>query len=194
MLDLTTLEGKDTPGKVAHLCQKALHPMATRYKAPRSAAVCVYPKMVKTACQLVAGSGMAVASVATAFPSGQYPLRLRLKDVQFAIGQGATEIDMVIDRGAFLCGEYRKVASEIEAVKAACGEARLKVIFETGELETYDKVRLASEIAMHSGADFNEASPGQALSPRARLLLRRSGVSSKCCFIESAASGGELDP
>ena len=105
MLDLTTLEGKDTPGKVAHLCGKALQPMQPGFEAPRCAAVCVYPKHVKTACRLVEGSGVAVASVATAFPSGQYPLRLRLKDVEFAVGQGATEIDMVIDRGAFLCGE-----------------------------------------------------------------------------------------
>ena len=131
MLDLTTLEGKDTPGKVAHLCRKALRPMPARYNVSRCAAVCVYPNMVKEACELTAGSGIAVASVATAFPSGQFPLKLKLRDVEYAVSQGAAEIDMVIDRGAFLCGEYRKVAREITAVKEACGEAHLKVIFET---------------------------------------------------------------
>ena len=170
MLDLTTLEGKDTPGKVASLCRKALQPMASRYDAPRCAAVCVYPNMVKTACELTAGTGIAVASVATAFPSGQFPLRLKLRDVEFAVAQGATEIDMVIDRGAFLMGQYAKVAREIAAVKEACGHAHLKVIFETGELETYDRVRLISDIAMRSGADFIKTSTGK-VSPAATLAV-----------------------
>ena len=170
MLDLTTLEGKDTPGKVASLCSKAIQPMAARYGAPRCAAVCVYPNMVKTACKLTAGSGIAVASVATAFPSGQFPLKLKLRDVEFAVAQGATEIDMVIDRGAFLMGEYSKVANEISAVKETCGPAHLKVIFETGELETYDRVRLISDIAMRSGADFIKTSTGK-VTPAATMAV-----------------------
>jgi deoxyribose-phosphate aldolase len=168
MMDLTTLEGMDTPGKVRHLCQKALAPMPARYDCPRVAAVCVYPNFVKTAKQLTAGSGVNVASVATAFPSGQSPLKIKLEDVKFAVREGADEIDMVIDRGAFLAGEFNKVFDEIAAVRQACGEAHLKVILETGELKTYDNVRLASEIAMRAGGHFIKTSTGK-VSPAATL-------------------------
>lgn len=170
MVDLTTLEGRDTPGKVVHLCRKALQPMPERYQAPRCAAVCVYPSQVRTACAETTGSGIAIASVATAFPSGQFPLKLKLRDVEFAVSQGATEIDMVIDRGAFLCGEYARVSREIAAVREACGSARLKVILETGELETCDHIRLASEIALRSGADFIKTSTGK-VSPAATMAV-----------------------
>ena len=168
MMDLTTLEGMDTPGKVRHLCQKALAPMDARYGCPRVAAVCVYPTFVKIAKSLTAGSGVKVASVATAFPSGQSPLKIKLEDVKFAVGEGADEIDMVIDRGAFLAGEYSRVFDEIATVREACGEAHLKVILETGELKTYDNVRLASEIAMRAGGHFIKTSTGK-VSPAATL-------------------------
>jgi deoxyribose-phosphate aldolase len=168
MMDLTTLEGMDTPGKVRHLCAKALAPMDARYGCPRVAAVCVYPTFVKIAKALTAGSGVKVASVATAFPSGQSPLKIKLEDVKFAVREGADEIDMVIDRGAFLAGEYSRVFDEIAAVREACGEAHLKVILETGELKTYDNVRLASEIAMRAGGHFIKTSTGK-VSPAATL-------------------------
>ena len=168
MMDLTTLEGMDTPGKVRHLCQKALAPMDPRFGCPRVAAVCVYPNFVKLAKALVAGSGVKVASVATAFPSGQSPLKIKLEEVKFAVREGADEIDMVIDRGAFLAGEYSRVFDEIAAVREACGEAHLKVILETGELKTYDNVRLASEIAMRAGGHFIKTSTGK-VSPAATL-------------------------
>ena len=168
MMDLTTLEGMDTPGKVRHLCAKALAPMDARYGCPMVAAVCVYPTFVKTAKALTAGSGVKVASVATAFPSGQSPLKIKLEDVKFAVREGADEIDMVIDRGAFLAGEYNRVFDEIAAVREACGGAHLKVILETGELQTYDNVRLASEIAMRAGGHFIKTSTGKVI-PAATL-------------------------
>ncbi len=169
MMDLTTLEGADTPGKVAFLCRKALQPMDPRFHAPPCAAVCVYPNLVGAARAFLEDSRIHVASVATSFPSGQVPLRVKLQDVRYAMQQGADEIDMVIDRGAFLAGNYHKVFDEIAAVKEACGgSAHLKVIFETGELQTYDNVRLASEIAMRAGADFIKTSTGK-ISPAATL-------------------------
>jgi deoxyribose-phosphate aldolase len=169
MCDLTTLEGKDTPGKVAYLCRKAQAPADGRYAVPPCAAVCVYPAMVRSARQILgAVSPVRVASVAAGFPSGQYPLATRLGEVRRAVREGADEIDMVIDRGAFLAGEYAKVFDEIAALKAACGRAHLKVILETGELATYDNVRRASEIAMRAGADFIKTSTGK-ISPAATL-------------------------
>jgi deoxyribose-phosphate aldolase len=162
MMDLTTLEGKDTPGKVAYLCRKALQPAEPKYDVPPCAAVCIYPNMVKYARKFLgAVSPVKVASVATGFPSGQYPLRTKLDEVRRAVGDGADEIDMVIDRGAFLDGDYTKVFDEIAAVKEASSPAHLKVILETGELVTYDNVRLASEIAMQAGADFIKTSTGK---------------------------------
>jgi deoxyribose-phosphate aldolase len=169
MMDLTTLEGKDTPGKVAYLCRKALQPADPRYNVPPCAAVCVYPNMVKYARKFLGDrSPVKVASVATGFPSGQYPLRTRLEEVRRAVSDGADEIDMVIDRGAFLDGDYAKVFDEIAAVKEASVPAHLKVILETGELVTYDNVRLASEIAMQAGADFIKTSTGK-VQPAATL-------------------------
>src|SRR6185436_12931240 len=155
MMDLTTLEGKDTPGKVAYLCRKALRPLDAKYDVPPCAAVCVYPSMVRHARKFLGDtSPVRVASVATGFPSGQFPLRTKLEEVRRAVGDGADEIDMVIDRCAFLDGDYGKVFDEIAATKEACGTAHLKVILETGELVTYDNVRLASQIGMRAGADF----------------------------------------
>ena len=169
MCDLTTLEGKDTPGKVAYLCRKALNPLDSKYEVPSCAAVCVYPNMVKYARKFLGeNSPVHVASVATGFPSGQYPLRTRLEETRRAVADGADEIDMVIDRCAFLSGDYSKVFDEIIAVKEACGSAHLKVIFETGELVTYDNVRLASQIAMEAGADFIKTSTGK-VSPAATM-------------------------
>ena len=168
MMDLTTLEGAGSKGKVTHLCRKARQPMAERYDCPPCAAVCVYPNLVEHAVSELDGSGIPVASVATGFPSGQYPLDLRLADVRDAVGSGAAEIDMVISRGAFLEGEYQRVSDEIAAVKEACGEAHLKVIFETGELQTYDNVRFVSQVAIEAGADFIKTSTGK-VSPAATL-------------------------
>ena len=169
MMDLTTLEGKDTPGKVAYLCRKALQPADPKYAVPSCAAVCVYPNMVKYARKFLGeNSRVHVASVATAFPSGQYPLRTRLDEVRRAVTDGADEIDMVINRCAFLSGDYAKVFDEIAATKEACGPAHLKVILETGELVTYDNVRLASEIAMQAGANFIKTSTGK-VSPAATM-------------------------
>jgi deoxyribose-phosphate aldolase len=168
MMDLTTLEGMDTPGKVAHLCRKARQPMPLRYGCPPCGAVCVYPNLVPAAVRELAGTGIHVASVATAFPSGQAPLSTKLEEVRFAVAEGADEIDMVIDRGAFLQGDYQKVADEISAVREACGSAHLKVILETGELKTYDNVRLASEIAMRAGGHFIKTSTGK-VSPSATM-------------------------
>lgn len=162
MMDLTTLEGKDTPGKIAYLCRKALQPLDPKYGVPCCAAVCVYPNLVKYARRFLGeDSPVKVASVATGFPSGQYPLRTRIEETRRAARDGADEIDMVIDRGAFLAGEHAQVFDEIAAVKAACGNARLKVILETGELVTSDNVRLASQIAMEAGADFIKTSTGK---------------------------------
>ena len=161
MMDLTTLEGKDTPGKVAYLCRKAIQPAEPQHGVPSCAAVCVYPNLVRAAKAFTAGTGVKVAAVATAFPSGAMPLRVKLQDVRMAVGFGADEIDMVIDRGAFLAGEFARVADEIAAVKEACDEAHLKVILETGELQTYDNVRIASDLAMRAGADFIKTSTGK---------------------------------
>jgi len=165
MIDLTTLEGQDTPGKVAALCAKARHP---GYGAPPVAAVCVYPDMVEVAAPLLAGTGIKVASVATAFPSGRAALDVKLADVKSAVAAGADEVDMVIDRGAFLSGRYSAIYDEILAVRAACSGAHLKVILETGELGTLDNVRRASWLAMLAGADFIKTSTGK-VAPAATL-------------------------
>jgi deoxyribose-phosphate aldolase len=161
MMDLTTLEGKDTPGKVRALAGKARRPDPTDPSIPSVAALCVYPNMIANAKDALRGSSVKVASVATYFPSGQTALEVKLADVRSAIAQGADEIDMVMDRGAFLAGEYAKVYDEIVTIKEACGETHLKVILETGELETYDNVRRASVLAMAAGADFIKTSTGK---------------------------------
>src|SRR3954447_26437182 len=161
MMDLTTLEGQDTPGKVAALASKAVRPDPSDASVPSVAAVCVYPNLVPTAVKRVEGSSVKVASVATAFPSGQSPLEAKLDEVRWVVDQGADEVDMVIDRGAFLSGRYAKVYDEIVQVKAACGEAHLKVILEVAELGTYDNVRRASLLAMAAGADFIKTSTGK---------------------------------
>ena len=168
MVDLTTLEGQDTPGKVRALATKARHPDPSDPTCPQVAAVCVYPDMVATAKEAVRGSGIHVASVATAFPSGRASRAVKIADVRDAVEAGADEIDMVIDRGAFLSGRYLAVYDEIVAVKAACGSAHLKVIFETGELVTYDNVRRASWLGMLAGADFIKTSTGK-ITPAATL-------------------------
>lgn len=168
MLDVTTLEGADSVGKVKQMCRKAMQPLPGDPSIGPAAAVCVYPRMVKIAAQAVAGSGVKVASVATAFPSGQMRLKERLAEIRYAVGEGADEIDMVISRGQFLQGEYRAIFDEIAKCKEACGEAHLKVILETGELATYDQVRWASEIAMAAGGDFIKTSTGK-VSPAATL-------------------------
>ncbi|MBB4913387.1 deoxyribose-phosphate aldolase [Streptosporangium saharense] len=168
MVDLTTLEGADTPGKVRALCAKAVRPDPGDPSVPKVAAVCVYPDMVSRAVEALAGSGVRVASVATAFPSGRSSLEVKVAETAFAVGAGADEIDMVIDRGAFLSGDYLKVFEEIAAVKAACGTAHLKVILETGELATYDNVRRAAWLAMLAGGDFVKTSTGK-VQPAATL-------------------------
>jgi deoxyribose-phosphate aldolase len=160
-MDLTTLEGSDTPGKVAALCSKAMRPDPSDASVPAVAAVCVYPNLVPTAVERLHGSGVKIASVATAFPSGQSPLDAKLDEVRWVVEHGADEVDMVIDRGAFLSGRYAKVYDEIVRVKEACGDAHLKVILETGELGTYDNVRRASLLAMAAGADFIKTSTGK---------------------------------
>lgn len=166
MMDLTTLEGKDSKGKVIQLCRKARRPHASIPELPSVAAVCVYPTMVSIAKEALAGTAIKVASVATAFPSGMAPLSVRLDDTRFAVNEGADEVDMVISRGAFLSGEYEQVFDEIAAIKEACGNAHLKVILETGELHTYENVRKASDLAMAAGADFIKTSTGK-ISPAA---------------------------
>jgi deoxyribose-phosphate aldolase len=168
MTDLTTLEGADTPGKVRALCAKALQPDPTDPTVPPVAAVCVYPDMVPVAAAALAGSGLHIASVATAFPSGRAPMEAKLADVRFAVDAGADEIDMVIDRGAFLAGRYGEVFEEIQLVKAACGSAHLKVILETGELATLDNVRRASWLGLLAGGDFIKTSTGK-VNPSATL-------------------------
>jgi deoxyribose-phosphate aldolase len=169
MIDLTTLEGQDTPGKVRQLCQKAIHLHDAVPDLPHVAAVCVYPTMVKVARQALAGhDDIKVASVATAFPSGMAPLSVKLEDVRAAVAEGADEVDMVISRGAFLAGDYQRVFDEIVAVKEACGQAHLKVILETGELGTLDRVRRASVLAINAGADFIKTSTGK-IQPAATL-------------------------
>jgi deoxyribose-phosphate aldolase len=166
MIDLTTLEGRDTPGKVRALCAKARRPDPVDPSAPAVAAVCVYGDMVSSAVPALAGTDVAVAAVATAFPSGRASLAVKLADTADAVAAGADEVDMVIDRGAFLSGRYLQVFDEIVAVKQACGDAHLKVILETGELVTYDNVRRASWLAMLAGADFIKTSTGK-LAPAA---------------------------
>jgi deoxyribose-phosphate aldolase len=166
--DLTTLEGSDTPGKVAALATKAVRPDPVDRTVPSVAALCVYPNLVPVARERLHGSSVNVAAVATGFPSGQYPLDVKLADTRAAVELGADEIDMVIDRGAFLSGRYAKVYDEIVRVKEACGRAHLKVILETGELGTYDNVRRASLLAMAAGADFVKTSTGK-ISPAATL-------------------------
>ena len=168
MLDVTTLEGADSVGKVRQMCGKALRPLPGDPTVGPTAAVCVYPRMVKVAADAVAGSGVKVASVATAFPSGQMRLKERVAEIKYAVGEGADEIDMVISRGQFLQGEYRAIFDEIASCKEACGKAHLKVILETGELVTYDQVRWASDIAMAAGGDFIKTSTGK-VSPAATL-------------------------
>lgn len=179
MCDLTTLEGADTPGRIMQMCAKARNPVPPdliepdlRRKnlpsIPSVAAVCVYPSMVPVAVRALKGTNIQIASVSTAFPSGQAPLEVKIQDTSFAVEQGATEIDMVINRGAFLAGRHQIVFDEIVEIKRACKNAHLKVILETGELGSYDRVRLASEIAMEAGADFIKTSTGK-VQPAATL-------------------------
>jgi deoxyribose-phosphate aldolase len=170
MIDLTTLEGMDTPGKVQQLCQKAIHLHDAMPGLPHVAAVCVYPMMVDVARQALVGHDIGVASVATAFPSGMSSREVKLEDTRMAVEAGASEIDMVISRGAFLAGEFGYVFDEIVAVKEACGDAHLKVILETGELGTLDRVRRASVLAMHAGADFIKTSTGK-IQPAATMQV-----------------------
>lgn len=170
MIDLTTLEGKDTDGKVKQLCYKAQHLHDTHPGLPTVAAVCVYPSMVKTAKKALEGSDIKVASVSTAFPAGQAPMKVKLDDTKFALDSGADEIDMVISRGKFLEGEYNFVFDEIASIKDTCGDARLKVILETGELVTLDNVRKASDIAIYAGADFIKTSTGK-IQPAATMQV-----------------------
>lgn len=168
MMDLTTLDARDTPGKVRQLCSKAIRPHESLPDIPSAAAVCVYPNLVRVAREALGNSGVKVAAVATAFPSGMSNKKVKLEETRFAVNEGADEIDMVISRGHFLAGEYTFVFDEIAAVKEACGEAHLKVILETGELSTYDNIRLASDIAMQAGADFIKTSTGK-VQPAATL-------------------------
>lgn len=170
MIDLTTLEGQDTPGKVRQLCHKAIHLHDALPGLPHVAAVCVYPTMVAVARKTLAGHDIDVASVATGFPSGQAPLSVKLDETRMAVGAGASEIDMVISRGEFLAGRYSRVFDEIAAIKDACGDAQLKVILETGELGTLDRVRRASVLAMHAGADFIKTSTGK-IQPAATMQV-----------------------
>ncbi len=168
MVDLTTLEGADTPGKVRSLCAKARVPDPGHPEVPSVAAVCVYPDLVATAAEALSGTDIHIASVATAFPSGRASLDIKVADTRGAVADGADEIDMVIDRGAFLAGRYGQVLEEILAVKEACGDAKLKVILETGELVTYDNVRRASWLALAAGADVIKTSTGK-VSPASTL-------------------------
>lgn len=168
MIDLTTLEGKDTAGKVKQMCYKALHLCDQLPDLPTVAAVCVYPNHVRTAVLALKGSSIKVASVATAFPSGNSTLDVKLVDTRFAVDEGADEVDMVISRGQFLEGNYGYVFDEIASVKQACGNARLKVILETGELSTLDNIRRASDIAIYAGADFIKTSTGK-IQPAATM-------------------------
>jgi deoxyribose-phosphate aldolase len=168
MIDLTTLEGQDTPGKVRQLCQKAMHLHDALPDLPHVAAVCVYPTMVSVARKALGSKPIKIASVATAFPSGMAQRQIKLEETRIAVEDGADEIDMVISRGAFLQGEFACVFDEIAAIKEACGDAHLKVILETGELGTFDRVRRASVLAMHAGADFIKTSTGK-IQPAATL-------------------------
>ena len=184
MVDLTTLEGMDTPGKVRALASKAMRPDPADPTCPQTAAVCVYPDMVATAKQTLGNSGVNVAAVATAFPSGRAALDIKLADTADAVEAGADEIDMVIDRGAFLTGRYLEVFEEIVAVKEACKDAHLKVIFETGELQTYDNVRRASWLAMLAGAHFIKTSTGK-VQPAATLPVTLIMLEAVCDFREA---------
>ncbi|MCH8566833.1 MAG: deoxyribose-phosphate aldolase [Balneolales bacterium] len=166
MIDLTTLEGSDSPGRVKQLCHKAMRPYSSDADIPKVAAVCVYPTYVRIARETLKGSGINVASVATSFPSGWAPLKTKLEEVRYCVEEGADEIDMVISRGEFLKGNFSYIFDEVAAVKEACGPAHLKVILETGELQTLDNVRKASDIAMYAGADFIKTSTGK-ISPAA---------------------------
>jgi deoxyribose-phosphate aldolase len=168
MIDLTTLEGKDTEGKVKQMCYKAAHMHDSLPGLPTVAAVCVYPTFVATAKKALEGTGIKVASVSTAFPSGQSTREVKIADTKYAVENGADEVDMVISRGEFLKGNYGYVYEEIAAIKEACGNARLKVILETGELSTLDNVRKASEIAIHAGANFIKTSTGK-VTPAATM-------------------------
>lgn len=170
MIDLTTLEGKDTPNKVRQMCYKAEHLHDSHPGLPTVAAVCVYPSMVKVAREALQNPEVKIASVSTAFPSGQADLNIKLTDTKLALDNGADEIDMVISRGKFLSGEYNFVFDEIAAIKEACGKARLKVILETGELVTLDNVRKASDIAIYAGADFIKTSTGK-IQPAATMQV-----------------------
>lgn len=170
MIDLTTLEGKDTPGKVRQLCYKGQHLHDLHPGLPTVAAICVYPSMVAEAKKAVGDSGVKIASVSTAFPSGQAPMSIKISDTLYAVEHGADEIDMVISRGKFLAGDYNFVFDEIAAIKEACGKARLKVILETGELASLDQVRRASDIAMYAGADFIKTSTGK-IQPAATMQV-----------------------
>ncbi|MGM0545202.1 MAG: deoxyribose-phosphate aldolase [Bacteroidota bacterium] len=161
MVDLTTLAGMDTPGKVIQLCQKAKEPFAALPDLPTVAAVCVYPNMVPVAKKALRGTDINVASVATAFPSGMSTLEAKLEETKQVVRDGADEVDMVISRGEFLKGNYSYVYDEIAAIKEACGNVHLKVILETGELQTFENVRKASDLAMHAGADFIKTSTGK---------------------------------
>lgn len=168
MIDLTTLEGKDTSGKIEQLCYKAQHLHDSLKNIPTVAAICVYPAHIRTAKNALRGSPIHIASVATAFPSGQSSLKIKLDETKFAVAEGADEIDMVISRGQFLAGNYQYVYDEIASVKEVCGKSHLKVILETGELDTLDNIRKASEIAMHAGADFIKTSTGK-IQPAATM-------------------------
>jgi deoxyribose-phosphate aldolase len=168
MIDLTTLEGKDTPGKVRALCAKGMHPKPGDPTIPSVAAICIYPSLIGEAKDALRGSTVKVASVATAFPSGQTFRDVKIAETRQAVDAGADEIDMVIDRAAFLSGDYQTVFDEIVEIREACGDAHLKVILETGELETYDNVRRASVLAMAAGADFIKTSTGK-VTPAATL-------------------------
>ena len=170
MIDLTTLEGKDTTGKVEQLCYKALHPHDALKNIPTVAAICVYPSYIRIAKNALHGGDIKVASVATAFPSGQSSLEVKLAETKYAIDEGADEIDMVISRGQFLAGNYQYVYDEIASIKEVCGKTHLKVILETGELDTLDNIRKASEIAMLAGADFIKTSTGK-IQPAATMQV-----------------------
>jgi deoxyribose-phosphate aldolase len=187
MIDLTTLEGADTPGKVRAMCGKARRPDPTDPSVPPVAAVCVYPDLVPFARAALAGSPVKVASVATAFPSGRACMAVKLADVADAVASGADEVDMVIDRGAFLAGHFGLVLEEVRAVKGACGRARLKVILETGELATYDNVRRACWIAMIGGADFVKTSTGK-VNPAATLPVALVMLEAVRDFAETSGS------
>ena len=174
MIDLTTLEGADSRGKVIQLCSKARRLHEGMPDLPHVAAVCVYPMLVKIARDALEGTGVKVAAVATGFPSGQYSRENKISDTKFAVSEGADEIDMVISRGRFLAGDNAFVFDEIAAIKEACGEAHLKVILETGELGALDSIRRASDLAMHAGADFIKTSTGKvqpAATPQVTLVM-----------------------